>query len=150
MPKIPDDEMVYVQQMLAQLQKSQAAQKAQASAAEQEEQQPPVGVGAEWALACRRPASGRAGEGGRLPSAATNDAALVGRFPASGLHCAGPTAERFSAVVSAAASQVQIDEWILQFVDLLKEHCGIDPDKPLECQEVRCVCVCVCMGAGRG
>lgn len=23
-----------------------------------------------------------------------------------------------------------------QFVDLLKEHCGIDPDKPLECQEV--------------
>jgi hypothetical protein len=21
-------------------------------------------------------------------------------------------------------------------VDLLKEHCGIDPDKPLECQEV--------------
>ncbi|KAL4458936.1 hypothetical protein ABPG75_013801 [Micractinium tetrahymenae] len=73
-PKIPDDEMMYVQQMLAQLQKSQAAQKAQAqaSAAEQEEQQPPV----------------------------------------------------------------QIDEWILQFVDLLKEHCGIDPDKPLECQEV--------------
>ena len=31
---------------------------------------------------------------------------------------------------------MQIDEWILQFVDLLKEHCGIDPDKPLECQEV--------------
>lgn len=30
----------------------------------------------------------------------------------------------------------QIDEWILQLVDLLKEHCGIDPDKPLECQEV--------------
>ncbi len=32
--------------------------------------------------------------------------------------------------------QAPIDEWILQFVDLLKEHCGIDPDKPLECQEV--------------
>lgn len=70
-PKIPDDEMLYVQQMLSQLQKSQAAQKAQAQA-EPEEAQPPV----------------------------------------------------------------QIDEWILSFVDLLKEHCGIDPDKPLECQEV--------------
>lgn len=40
-PKIPDDEMLYVQQMLSQLQKSQAAQKAQAQA-EPEEAQPPV------------------------------------------------------------------------------------------------------------
>ncbi|PSC77038.1 Tetratricopeptide repeat 1 [Micractinium conductrix] len=72
-PKIPEDEMMYVQQMLQQLQKSQAAQKAaQAQVEQPEEAQPPV----------------------------------------------------------------QIDEWILQFVDLLKEHCGIDPDKPLECQEV--------------
>ena len=33
--------------------------------------------------------------------------------------------------------QIQIDEWILTFVDLLKEHCGIDPDRPIECNEVR-------------
>lgn len=30
----------------------------------------------------------------------------------------------------------QIDEWILSFVDLLKTHCGIDPDHPLEPMEV--------------
>jgi hypothetical protein len=71
-PKIPDEEMAYVKQMLAQLQRAQDAQKATAQPAAEEEAQPPV----------------------------------------------------------------QIDEWILQFVDLLKEHCGIDPDKPLECQEV--------------
>ncbi|EFN53322.1 hypothetical protein CHLNCDRAFT_58607 [Chlorella variabilis] len=73
-PKIPDEEMAYVKQMLAQLQKAQDAQKATAAAAApaEDEGQPPP----------------------------------------------------------------QIDEWILQFVDLLKEHCGIDPDKPLECQEV--------------
>lgn len=41
-PKIPEDEMLYVQQMLSQLQKNQAAQKAQAAAGEPEEQQPPV------------------------------------------------------------------------------------------------------------
>ena len=76
-PKIPDEEMAYVQQMLAQLQKQAAAKQAAtapAAAAQEEE---------------------------------------------------------------GAPQQLQIDEWILQFVDLLKEHCGIDPDKPLECQEVR-------------
>ena len=33
-------------------------------------------------------------------------------------------------------AQVPIDEWILSFVNLLKEHCGIDPDQPLEAMEV--------------
>ena len=43
-PKIPEDEMMYVQQMLQQLQKSQAAQKAaQAQVEQPEEAQPPVG-----------------------------------------------------------------------------------------------------------
>ncbi|KAL4859108.1 hypothetical protein ACK3TF_000883 [Chlorella vulgaris] len=70
-PKIPDEEMAYVKQMLAQLQRAQDAQKPSQQPAEEE-----------------------------------------------------------------AAPPLQIDEWILQFVDLLKEHCGIDPDKPLECQEV--------------
>ena len=35
-----------------------------------------------------------------------------------------------------APIDLQVDEWILAFVELLKEHCGIDPDKPLEVQEV--------------
>ncbi|KAI7841257.1 hypothetical protein COHA_005030 [Chlorella ohadii] len=75
-PRIPEDEMLYVQQMLAQVQKAQEAARArQAAAAGEVEEQPQAGA-------------------------------------------------------------VQIDEWILQFVELLKEHCGIDPDKPLECQEV--------------
>ncbi|PRW59699.1 Tetratricopeptide repeat 1 [Chlorella sorokiniana] len=74
-PRIPEDEMLYVQQMLAQVQKAQEAARARQAAA------------------------------------------------------AGEAEE-------AAQPAVQIDEWILQFVELLKEHCGIDPDKPLECQEV--------------
>ena len=37
---------------------------------------------------------------------------------------------------AAEQQPVQVDEWIVQFVELLKEHCGIDPDKPLEAQEV--------------
>ena len=32
--------------------------------------------------------------------------------------------------------QVIVDEWILAFVDLLKDHLGVDPDRPLELQEV--------------
>lgn len=32
--------------------------------------------------------------------------------------------------------QVQVDEWILAFVELLKEHCNLDPDRPIEAQEV--------------
>ena len=76
-PKIPDEEMAYVQQMLAQLQKQAAAKQAATA-----------------------------------PAAAAQEA-------------------------EGAPQQLQIDEWILQFVDLLKEHCGVDPDKPLECQEVR-------------
>ena len=32
--------------------------------------------------------------------------------------------------------QIQVDEWILAFVDLLKEHCNLDPDRPIEAQEV--------------
>lgn len=71
-PKVPEDELAYVQQMLAQLQKAQAAR---GGAAEPEAAEPE----------------------------------------------AGP---------------VQVDEWILSFVDLLKEHCGIDPDRPLEASEV--------------
>lgn len=39
---------------------------------------------------------------------------------------------------SGAANQpaVVVDEWILAFVDLLKEHTGIDPDRTVEVQEV--------------
>ncbi|KAK2076396.1 hypothetical protein QBZ16_000921 [Prototheca wickerhamii] len=36
---------------------------------------------------------------------------------------------------AGASPPVQVDEWILSFVDLLKEHCGIDPDRPLEASE---------------
>lgn len=32
--------------------------------------------------------------------------------------------------------QVIVDEWILAFVDLLKDHLGVDPDRPLELQEI--------------
>lgn len=32
--------------------------------------------------------------------------------------------------------QVVVDEWILAFVDLLKDHLGVDPDRPLELQEI--------------
>ncbi len=46
----------------------------------------------------------------------------------------GPAAT--AAAQPAEAPAVQVDEWILSFVDLLKEHCGIDPDRPLEAQEV--------------
>ena len=35
-----------------------------------------------------------------------------------------------------APIDLQVDEWILAFGELLKEHCGSDPDKPLEVQEV--------------
>lgn len=37
---------------------------------------------------------------------------------------------------AAAPQQVHVDEWILSFVDLLKEHCGIDTDRPVEAMEV--------------
>lgn len=30
----------------------------------------------------------------------------------------------------------QVDPWILKFVDLFREHCGIDPDRPLEAAEI--------------
>jgi tetratricopeptide (TPR) repeat protein len=36
----------------------------------------------------------------------------------------------------AMQQQVVIDEWILAFVDLLKEHVGVDPDRPVELQEI--------------
>lgn len=32
--------------------------------------------------------------------------------------------------------QIQVDEWILAFVELLKEHCHLDPDRPIEAQEI--------------
>ncbi|KAG7669625.1 hypothetical protein Ndes2526B_g05967 [Nannochloris sp. 'desiccata'] len=35
-----------------------------------------------------------------------------------------------------AMQQVVVDDWILSFVDLLKEHVGVDPDRPVELQEV--------------
>ena len=50
-----------------------------------------------------------------------------------------------AAAAAAAAQQQQqqmqqqpliVDEWIMAFVDLLKEHCGLDPDRPVELQEV--------------
>ncbi|KAI8108681.1 hypothetical protein M9435_005098 [Picochlorum sp. BPE23] len=34
------------------------------------------------------------------------------------------------------APQIQVDEWILAFVELLKEHCNLDPDRPIEAQEI--------------
>lgn len=43
-----------------------------------------------------------------------------------------------------AECNLQVDEWILAFVELLKDHCGIDPDKPLEVQEVRQALCAVC------
>ncbi len=36
----------------------------------------------------------------------------------------------------AMQQQVVVDEWILAFVDLLKDHVGIDPDRPVELQEI--------------
>jgi tetratricopeptide (TPR) repeat protein len=35
-----------------------------------------------------------------------------------------------------AMQQVVVDDWILSFVDLLKVHVGVDPDRPVELQEV--------------
>jgi tetratricopeptide (TPR) repeat protein len=35
-----------------------------------------------------------------------------------------------------AMQQVVVDDWILAFVDLLKEHVGVDPDRPVELQEI--------------
>lgn len=37
---------------------------------------------------------------------------------------------------AAGPPQIAIDEWILSFVDLLKEYCGVDPDKAVEVQEI--------------
>lgn len=70
-PKVPDDEAKYVQQMLEQLQKMQKMQHTKQAQPQQENVQ-----------------------------------------------------------------QVQVDEWILAFVELLKEHCNLDPDRPIEAQEV--------------
>jgi tetratricopeptide (TPR) repeat protein len=36
----------------------------------------------------------------------------------------------------AEPQQIQVDEWILAFVELLKEHCHLDPDRPIEAQEI--------------
>jgi hypothetical protein len=49
-----------------------------------------------------------------------------------------PGATAAGANQQAAANQpaVVVDEWILAFVDLLKEHTGIDPDRTVEVQEV--------------
>jgi len=74
-PKAPEDETRYVQQMLEQLQRMQKAQ-----------------------------------QGANKPAADSAQA--------------------------APQQQLQVDEWILSFVDLLKEHCGLDPDRPIEAQEV--------------
>ena len=52
---------------------------------------------------------------------------------------AAPAAEAGAAAAGGEQQpqqQLQIDEWILSFVDLLKEHCGLDPDRPIECNEV--------------
>lgn len=62
-PRIPENEMLYVQQMLAQLQKSQGAQKAAAAAPE--EAAPPVQID-EWILQARREAEGGGAGEGRL------------------------------------------------------------------------------------
>ena len=32
--------------------------------------------------------------------------------------------------------QVQVDEWLLSFVEMLKEYCHLDVDRPLEAQEI--------------
>jgi hypothetical protein len=36
----------------------------------------------------------------------------------------------------AEVQDFQVDPWILKFVDLFREHCGIDPDRPLEAAEI--------------
>lgn len=50
----------------------------------------------------------------------------------------GKTGTTAAGANQQAANQpaVVVDEWILAFVDLLKEHTGIDPDRTVEVQEV--------------
>lgn len=119
MPKIPEDEMLYVQQMLEQLQKSQEAARARQAAAAppaEEEAQPPVQID-EWILQV-------SGHHSWL-KLRVQVSVVVGAL------------EQWPTSSPSGYPHLTLTNTHLQFVDLLKEHCGVDPDKPLECQEVR-------------
>ena len=149
-PRIPEDEMMYVQQMLAQVQKAQEAARARqvAAAGEPEEQAQPAVQIDEWIL--------QVGVGWDVR---LHDWAQVDTGFGSGAHCGKllqqsllqccsflhPCSLRRSTAVRQHLHPPNHPLTLLclrfpchpQFVELLKEHCGIDPDKPLECQEVR-------------
>lgn len=48
----------------------------------------------------------------------------------------GGTTAQAPAAAATNQAPIMVDEWIIAFVDLLKEHVGVDPDRTVEVQEV--------------